>query len=471
MNKTYLKHLLKRNKKLIIIQFIIVIALYCYSALVNYPIYNGYSTNAYGLFSLFGIGDGIKIYLYGCVIIYPIYLNLKNYKQNGNDFLLSLPINKEKRYLNELVFSWLLIFIPYLIWVFINYLVPNHSVMENNELNVLFRYLIIILPISTLYLLNSLISVKSNNLMDAIILVATLNLTLYFLSSIVESFIDSNSFGGSISSIHYDKEITGLGYYSYSLVTVALSFCFPYESVRSLLSCTMNNFIFVHIVLYCIYSVILLFLNLIIYKNKRSEEYGGQTVSKLGYPLIISIMTCGLMLFTGIHLYSSVIIFCIYMGSYFLAERKISFSFRKILVFAGIVLFILSLRTLYVGTKGFGSYESYQKLDTINRIHVYFSGNGREVLELNMEDLSEFKQDEQVKIKKELEKTQNKLIEDYCNKNLWWKTNSTNDVIFMNISYYQDEERYNYYYKVDLMTRDNIINHLNALGFVENTYD
>lgn len=467
MNKTYLKHLLKRNKKLIIIQFIIVIALYCYSALVN----SGYSSNAYGLFGLFGIGDGIKIYLYGCAIIYPIYLNLRNYKQNGNDFLLSLPMNKEKRYLNELVFSWLLIFIPYLIWIFINFLVPNHNVMENYELNVLFRYLIIILPISTLYLLNSLIALKSNNLMDAIILVATLNLTLYFLPSIVESFIDSNSCGGSISSIHYNREITGFGYYPYSLVSIALSFCFPYESVRSLLSYLMNNFMFIYIILYGIYSVILLFLNLIIYRNKRSEEYGGQTVSKFGYPLIISIMTCGLMLITGINLYSSVIIFCIYMGAYFLAERKISFSFRKILVFAGIVLFIISLRTLYVGTKGFGSYDSYQKLDSIDRIHVYFSGNEIEYLELKMEDLSEFKQDEQVKIKKELEKTQNRLVEDYCNKNLWWKTNSSNDVIFMNIIYYQDKEYYDYHYKVDLKTRNNIINHLNALGFVESTYD
>lgn len=465
MNKTYLKHLLKRNKKLIIIQFLILITLYCYSNI------NPFTNNIYLYMRLFGLKDIINTYLYACVIIYPIYLISKNYKQNGCDLNLSLPITKEKRYLNELIFGWIIIFIPYIIWIFLNYFTGYLRVETLNSVHILFRSMLIILPMTVIFLLNCLISIKSNHLFDAILIVITSNLAIFILPYTLDVFFSNNSIGSSLSVIsdyifNYDiLSVEPLHFASFLFLLIC-----PYQFIRVLLYGQFDMYMLMAIALYLMMVVLLLFLNLITYRNKKSEDYGSKKHNKYMYSSIICLITFMILLLVISQSKLNVVciwlvtIFCFYIGTFCLAERNISISFKKILVYLLLIACTIIFRITYVYTYGFGCFHDYRSIEEVEKITISTSYG----IMVPSNDIRYDKEKLQ-RLNEELLVIQDELVEKYRNNNLWRKEEDTNSYKYINIMYNQGTDRetgMNFQYSVDLQTYREIIKQFNSLGLI-----
>lgn len=463
MNKQYFTYLLKKNKKMLLVLFAITIALYCISN-VN----TGY---------LYGVVDKEKIFLYACITIIPIYIHLKNYKQNGNDLLLSLPISKEKRYLNELVFGWLLIMLPYLAITVVKYLMGTDERYLHNSIYMLIRNILILFPYMTLYLMNAFIAVKSNNLIDAIILIITINFGIYILPNCLVMFFNENEVAKGIGDyFSQHKEMGGLisnkdiieSYFSpYAATRLLKGYIPPKDNAFTILNTSL-------IFIYFIYSIILGFLNIIYYRNKKSETCGERTTSRLGYPLAIILIT--FILITCVNVLHNLLIvficylfiFVVYIGAYWIAERKLSISFKKIGLFVGIIACSLVLRTSFVYTYGFSTYHSYRSIEDVDEliIRIYDFDSNVSFLS-NVSSNDDKKQQE---LKAILIDIQDQLVEDYRTNNLWWYKQPLQSKTHLDI-YYNGDKTYafnkSYSYILDKEVGEEIIKHLRVTGMIE----
>lgn len=466
MNKNYFRYLLKKNKKLIIVQFLILIALYCYSN-INLRTYNNYL-----LVVFFGLKDFIKVYLYACVIIYPIYLISKNYKQNGNDINLSLPITKEKRYLNELIFGWLIIFIPYLIWILVNHITGYLYIESQSVDSALLRYVLIILPTTLIYLLNCLIAIKSNSLFGAVTIIILTNLIILILPYVFEIFFSANSTGKSLSvinNLYFNNHNSRIYTESINFASFLFLLICPYQLFKNLIYGQFDLYMLMSIIIYFMMIVILLFLNLITYKNKKSEDYGSKKHNKYMYSSIICLISFMILLLVISQSRLNVVciwlvtIFCFYIGTFCLAERNISISFKKILVYLLLITCAITFRISYVYTRGFGSLHSYRSIEEIENIIIYM---GDENLKLSDDVRYDKKQKENVQA--ELINIQDELVDKYCDENLWWKAEDADVYSYFNVMYDGNEildiEK-NYVYYVDPQIQKEIMQRLESIGF------
>lgn len=470
MNKNYFKYLLKRNKKLVIVQFLVLIALYCYSN-INLLTYNSYMLAVF-----FGFKDFIKLYLYACVIIYPIYLISKNYKQNGNDINLSLPITKEKRYLNELIFGWLIIFIPYLIWILVNHITGYLYIESQFGDTTLLKYFLIIFPTTLIFLLNCLIAIKSNSLFNAITVIVLTNLIIIILPYVFDIFFSANSTGKSLSVIsefyfnnHNNKVYTE----SINFVSFLFLLICPYQLFRNLIYGQFDLYMLMSIIAYFMMIVILLFLNLITYKNKKSEDYGSKKHNKYMYSFIICLITFMLLLLVVSQSKLIVVciwlvtIFCFYIGTFCLAERNISISVKKILVYLLLITCAITFRISYVYTRGFGSLHSYRSIEEIENIIIYMSDET-----LKLSDDVRYDKQQKENIQAELINIQDELIDKYCNENLW-KAEDADVYSYFSVMYDGNEiqgTKKNYVYYVDPQIQKEIMQRLESIGFDINEY-
>lgn len=464
MNKMYLKHLLKKNKKLVMIQFLILIALYCY---VNI---NPFSNNIFIHMGLFGLKDIIKLYLYACVMIYPIYLIAKNYKQNGIDFHLSLPITKEKRYRNELMFGWLIIFIPYLTWILINHISVNLYIESQSGDSALLRYLLIIFPTTLIFLLNCLIAIKSNHLFDAVTIIIITNLIIFIFPYVFDIFFSMNSTGRSLSVVS-DVYFNNNRIYTESINFTSFLFLLigPYQFVRNLMYGEFNMYMLMSIIIYVMMIVVLLFLNLITYKNKKSEDFGTKKSNRYIYSSIICLITFMFLLLVISQARWIVLciwlvsIFCFYIASFCIAERKISISIKKILVYLLLIACAITFRITYVYTHGFERLHSYRSIEKIENIKIYANDT---TLNLNV-DVAYDKQKKEI-AKAELINIQDELVDKYCDDNLWWKAEESDAYSYLNVIYDGNETEdtgMTYLYYVDPQIHKDIMQRLESVGF------
>lgn len=471
MNKNYFKYLLKKNKKLIIVQFLVLIALYCYSNI------NPWSYNSYLLMGFFVLKDFIKVYLYACVIIYPIYLTSKNYKQNGNDINLSLPITKEKRYLNELIFGWLIIFIPYLIWILVNHITGYLYIESQFGDTSLLKYFLIILPTTLIFLLNCLIAIKSNSLFDAITVIILTNVIIIVLPYVFDIFFSANSTGKSLSVInelYFNNHNNKIYTESINFVSFLFLLICPYQLYRNLIYGQFDLYMLMSIIAYFMMIVILLFLNLIAYKNKKSEDYGSKKHNKYMYSSIIFLITFMLLLLVVSQ--SRLIVVCIwlvtifsfYIGTFCLAERNISISVKKILVYLLLITCAITFRMSYVYTRGFGYLHSYRSIEEIENIIIYMSDKT-----LKLSDDVRYDKQQKENIQAELINIQDELIDKYCNENLWWKAEDADVHSYFSVMYDGNEildTEKNYVYYVDPQIQKEIMQRLESIGFDINEY-
>ncbi|NBK97071.1 MAG: hypothetical protein EOM50_03470 [Erysipelotrichia bacterium] len=458
MNKAYCRYLLKKNKKLIIMHFAIVIALFCYGANANSGIFNGY-----GLFNL----SDIKMYLYVCVIVYPIYLHLKDYTQSGNDFILSLPMKKEKRYFCELLFIFCIIILPYILfciyqWFSGNYVLNYTTSFTNIECFI--KDMITLLPVMVLYLLNNLIATKSNHLVDAIVLILTLNLVLYLMPMVLISYIDNNTVGQSIANYYYTFNV-----FSVIMLLVSPNYAINQLNFYSLDAMKEMGWIWLCLfVLYVFYVVALLLLNLITYKNKASETCGEKTTSRLGYPLVIHLLAFVLVCLANMQSQLSIaiiiwtFIFCGYVSAYFIKERSIHFSFKRIGAFLLIIVISLSLRSVYIASYGFNFYHNYRNEKQGNNIAIFYYGNTPFHAQLDEEKFSDTQLQQ---IQKEMIALQDELVETYRKNNIWWYEDTKTDTLL--ISYQSEGSQLDnpYTYEVNLKTGKEIKQRLEKMGF------
>lgn len=475
MNRRYFKYLLKKNKKLLLVLSTLATVLYCSSLLTTQDSY--FITQGIGLTRLLSLNLS-KIYLIGFVIVYPVYMHIKNYKQNGNDLVLSIPISKEKRYLCELVVGWILLVIPYIIIILLTYLMNNNYLYTISRFRMLILNLLILLPITMLYLLNQLIAMKSNNLVDVIILIVTLSLIFYLLPSVMMSFFDNNSNGFNYYSLSYGAKTAMI---SISLVMLILSLFSPFEAI-DLLGIYMQSeganiimLILILCVFYIIYIVFLMFLNLIGYRNKKSEDYGGKTTSRIGYPVVIFLTTFILITVANtqnnfiLACIGYVIIFCIFMSAYFIYQRKIYISLKNVVFFFMIIIFSLSLRSVYVYTYGFNTWMSYHNIENASKYTIDKNESYLNTILYRYDLRTYYDKDNQEKINKELAKFQDELLDEYRQNNLWWYANDKEINVY--IAYEDDNNNItNYKYKLDKKTFYKLEALLNELGFEKESF-
>lgn len=431
MSKAYFIYLLKRNKKLIFVQFAILIAIF---SLIKVQMNGAHREDVVMLY--------LNYYLASCTIIYPIYLHTRNFKQNGNDLFASLPMKKEKFYFTEIVFGVFLIFVPYFIALLF---LPLTSWAYN--FLVLISIAVIMLAV---YMFNHFLLVKCNNLMDGIIIVLTINLALWIFPSVLIQFlsyitITSTNFTymGILSYLAVDNPIVNLLYASPYYVTSVLR-----EMTLHGISYNMT-FNVIILICYLMSSILLVFANLISFRNKKVEVIGGKSISAMSYPFVISLVTIiGIVYIMAayeinIAIIAFIILFCFYIGAFAFADRKISISWKRIISYVAMIIAIMMLRVVFITTNGFQTYNQYKNYDIedvtvdISQDLDYFSLKYQEDTGVSDEQNVLAKDN----MKKELDDIITLLIEDFKEKNLLW-----NDRNYVNLNYiyldYNDGLRY-----------------------------
>lgn len=422
MSKTYVKYLLTKHKKLLFVEIVILIAIIAYLNFVGGGLF-GYLTNGAGAnfdsVPNYQLHSVLKYFLVLNGIIMPLYLNVKYYKQNGNDLFLSLPIKKEKRFLSEMMFGWIVVVVPAFISVLFS--VISGYMYDTSLFSMALQYMIVF---TLFYVINCYVAVKTNNLFDSIVLVLSLAFIMTQLPGTIETLIRSNTITDAFYSI-YDFSGGGTIHFI-NIIMCCLSPIFMLTQLFQFADTFyLNGAINVMIIIFYLVAITLMvWLTLRAYKNKRVEQYGGKTKSRICYPFMITMlcaMLLSLFLSPDMHtmgiVIAIVVIFIIFLAAFFLADRRVHFKVSYFIGFASLLVGVLLFRAVVISSDGFGTIQkNYQKND-IDIIEVsYYSANPESYSNYQIN----FGEDGYNAAKSELDCFLNQNIQKYKDDNRWW---------------------------------------------------
>lgn len=393
--KKYLKYLLLKNKKLFIILIVLFIVVHPLFILNNIlgqylNLYN--EVRAYTSIALF-----IVMFL---ALIVPIVMQKKQMEIRGTDVLYSLPMKKEKRMYTEIIYGWLLIFIPYIISCLLTTLIiVNYIKTDTVQLCSFFLYYVIIA--STWYLFNTFIISKCNSIRDAIIVEGLYLLVMLLLYIQPSSFFNINSISQEVANIMLNKS------------QILFEFISP---INALIALNYQNVGWIVAIVNIMYCVILQWLIKISIKRKQAEKSEGISDSRILYPLALFLIIFIMLTSTASNYDNSIAIinclflFLCYLIGNFIAQRKFKVKMRHVILFIGSIAISFVFKSIYIQTGCFEEAYSYQHIKNADKIYVAYSLYEDD--ENNIYNLSGYEDSLDNVLKASL-KVQDKLVNEY----------------------------------------------------------
>lgn len=260
---------------------------------------------------------------------------------------------------------------------------------------------------SAWYLFNCYISCKCNSLRDAII-VEILYLTIFILFLI------------QIGDFFYAYSIN---YHVANNVGVKAGYILQFASpITALITIQAYGLLSFYLpIIYCIYGILFIIAIRISIRNRKSEDCGSVSESKILYSLPLSIILIILLItyITPYYSYESVFgiylfLFICYLCVCFIAQRNFKLRGYHILMFVICVLFSISLRLVYIKTACFTFAYQYRNMQDTKEIRMELNTFNYD--EENMEPLLEYvdSSEETLKnIKEATLKIQDYLVQEY----------------------------------------------------------
>lgn len=380
MSKKYLLYLLKKNKILIIIQTMLTLLVFPVMGMRNI-IYDYSFYNDSGYVFIAGM-TYVRVLLIASIIGYAFFISIRNYRMRSIDINDSLPLQKEKRKMVEVLFGWLVIFIPYIIGAIISLIfagfVLNGYTLMASALVCIFT----LLCATTLYLIVVYLLSICSSLKEAIIntIMFVVTSTLVFVS--IMQFVYGCSINLHLN--YYDNVLmltvggvlSGLspGIFVTSLPTTLFQ---PDGSVISSGSVALYIILLILMVL----SIVLVY---VIYKaaKRRKAEYVGmkqKNVWLYSVSLVLGSFFLGLFFIASKSgtLLTFAVVQCVILGSIittaFIYDRSKKMFTKSLLIillsYGGSVAFQYGM----VACEFFGNFRGYENVEGSNEIEVRLS--------------------------------------------------------------------------------------------------
>ena len=382
---SYFKYLVKRYWKLELvisaILFMVLSVSHVISIGTNQYVYGSLSSQA------IAVADSVMQSLYIMTIFFscgfscftPIYLNYYLYRKQSSDLYLSLPMKREKMFDVHFLYGCVSVLLPTMICFMIPVIALWFKGMKFTALPFQMLGFIILINI-ILQCINTLLSIKANKQLDAI--VAVFGFLIVPLVIILSVNLSSNILLNNvlIGYTAWMDELTYLNVLSrlISLPYVAFgSFEYTGGSVYQIM---LSEHSILYLLWWCLIGIIALLYARVCYQKKPWEHSEQYTSSKLIYPLMIhSGLAAILVLVTLIDELSAFkviligITFLGYLVVMFFAKRNIKFKWQYAMAFALVYGCTSVFTWSFESTKGYGLIKETPDQADIYKVSVNFS--------------------------------------------------------------------------------------------------
>lgn len=399
--KRYFEYLLQKNKKIICIILVLFLILNSVIMATQLPSLAKISFNdclGTMCFSIFALV--IACYLFP-ILIMQKYMNISSV-----DMVYSFPLKKHKLILSEVLFNWLILFIPYIITCLIGIML-SVSLSDYIRLHLMLACFEASVICSMLYLFNIFILSKCNSIRDALIIEGLYFIVFVLLALTVPRFFAENSISWQVYGIIYQNISDIMNYLS---------------PLRALFSLGNMNHLLLIIIVYLVYSGVLIIAIMKSIQYRKAENSGGISDSILTYSLAVNLITVLLLLssaagdFINVNIFLYLAIFVCYCGINFIAQRNFKIKIRHIVLFILCIAISYMARYAYIHSGCFNeiyAYKPYLESNVSEKVGIeynVFSNSGENI----RFDLSS-KLNSMADIKVVAKQIHEMLIKDYLN--------------------------------------------------------
>lgn len=361
--KDYLKYLLRDNRKLLlilIVLFIVIHPLVAIAQLINTP-----DLFAYGVSGHECITPSIiaLIALVTMAMVIPIVIQQKRVQLKGVDQLYSLPISRQKLMLTELIYGWIIVFVPFIVSCVLEVvLIGFQPIKVPLELATIFIYFIVI--VTGWYSFNMFITSKCNSIKDAII-VEVLYIVIFVLLLLqLNNFSYNHSISYEVANKMNDQ------------ASDFFSFIIP---VSALVITNYSIKLIAVGIVYTIYTLIFTWLTIRTVKNKKVENCGDVSDSKVLYPLALMLILFILLISNSIYNQGIVemlsfytFLFICYIIVNFIAQRNFKIRLRHLLLFVVSICLSYLFTYAYTQTGCFYLAYEYKDIENVKRVYITY---------------------------------------------------------------------------------------------------
>ena len=378
VNKDYFKYLIKQNKRLLFLIWLIGFILIPFMSLQN--LYNNYLIYPKGFNSMISLLFGFAI-----SFLAPIYLFSFLQKKKSTILYFSLPIKKQSLFITTALFSLFATVVPVVIYYSITYFLTKlfYPALTNNSYSILMLIIMMFYMICLQAFVTTITMLCQNTLDSLVINVA------YMIAPIIVFLCFTNY-------ISNQADIIMLGYGNYAeflseiIYYISLPYCACFEVINTMSNNTSISMI--PNIYWCVIAVILCLTSYKLFMKRPMEQSENHTKSIFIYPLLITTIIFSLMLVMygdgisepKIMVYG--LIFILYLVMYFFAVRKVYFTWKIPAVFIALLICCIGFANIFNNTQGFGLLSEYPNIENYDSFSLRagsytssFSYNGKEV--------------------------------------------------------------------------------------------
>lgn len=362
--KKYLEYLLQKNKRLFVIFTTLFMVVHSLSLLlyISEDTYiNRFEDNLYNARSFSVVAIIVLVIL---INIMPVMIQKKQMNLNSADLIYSIPIKREKCLFAEIIYGWIIVFVPFVISCILVLLIMSMSISVNLVLlTSYFIYCIIVT--SAWYLFNVFIVSKCNTTRDSFIIEVLYLLIFILILTQISAFFYANSINEEVASVVLAKWNYVLEYLS---------------PIDGLIAQNFSDNGWILSIAYLIYCILFLLLINKSIKNKQAEKSGDISESKLLYPLTLNLIIIIILIssvnFTAteaVDLKHLVFLFICYITGNFIAQRQFKIRVKHILLFIVCIAISYTFRYVYIQSACFNEAYSYREIKNVDKIYITYT--------------------------------------------------------------------------------------------------
>ena len=358
----YFKTLLQKNKKLILVEQVLLILLLPFLTtvrLLNHVYTDGVLYSTILLIALLGMG---------LAVVVPICLMQMFYQKKSANFYYSLPLKRKDIWMVHTLVGLSITLIPILVYglLTMGIIAGFHVTSQVFITRCMYMIVVIALYMFCMQSILSYVTIRCNNIVDALLLMGAYLLVPLMMIVSLESFLSTHSYEIMLGNGNYidSNAILNLGSYVSVLGGLVIQLSTLFKKIQ----------IEPNLIYWLLISIALQVFNARYFIKRKAEASEGVTTFPQGYPLVILLSTlCLLLLGFGDPVGTWVVIIfslILYFGFWFIWKRKITLTVGMVLSYICVLLFCGGLQFTYTHTKGFHMLQEVPSLEQVNKVIV-----------------------------------------------------------------------------------------------------
>lgn len=374
MIEAYVKDYIHKNKKIMILLFVILFLLMPFGVF-NISSIMQFDRSSSVVYYLIGVSCVSSCML---AFVLPLYNFKFMMKKRSCDLYFSLPIKRSRlftiQYLLGLAFLWIPSTINYLLAMLI--IIPFQGITALSTLMICWLYAMVFITI--LYTFFVFLTMKCNNFKDAVVVLISYTIIPLLIIASFSQFLSENLSQIMITNAYSSYEVFDISAF---LDYLSLpKFLGSDISVLAFMLMDVIDYSFTATFITSFYWIIVGIASFYYGKKcfiqRKGEDAEQCTVSLFTFPFIIMIITICLVLFV-IKLQSGtlvgiIVVLVLYLIMSFFAKRTLRLTAGVILRFVGILACAFTFSFVFINTSGFGTIKEIPNIDDVENVTVGF---------------------------------------------------------------------------------------------------